>query len=221
MIKDGRITNYQFNDHIDKFNELLLRNLSLVTSNSNSGKSDAKFDIINNYKKELNLNTKIQKKVYILTRICISGFSLSSRLLIDFTISYDDFYMVPVLYFRVFKDSSISIKGNIDEAEVTPIMAIEEIISNYYSVLSLNTDLNLGPTVTLDSHHLIDDNSVWFYIHPCETLHTLKEFMESDNILLHCDNEQAQVLKYLCIWYATYGLGGIFPSISLRPSSQV
>lgn len=221
MIKDGRITNCQFNDHIDEFNELLLQNLRLVTSNSNSEISDANFDIINNYKKELNLNTKIQKKIYMLTRICISGSSLPTSLLVDFTISYDDFYMVPVLYFRVFQDSSRSIGGNIDEAGVTPITSTEELISNYYSVLNLNDDLNLGPTITLDSHHLIYDSSVWFYIHPCETLRTLKEFMEADNILFTCDSEQAQVLKYLCIWYATYGLGGIFPSISLRLSLQV
>lgn len=220
MIKDGKISNYQFNKHIDEFNELLLRNLRLIPSYSKSEGSDANLDIINNYKKELNSNSKNLKKTYILTRICLSGSFLPNCLLIDFTLSYDDFYMVPVLYFRAFKDNSKSTSGNIDETRVTPIVSTEELVSNYYSVLGLSSDLNLGPTVTLDSHHLITDSSVWFYVHPCETLHRLREFMEADNCLLPCDSEQLQVVKYLSIWYATYSLGGIFPSISLRPTSQ-
>lgn len=218
MIKDGKISSCQFNDHVDEFNEFLLRNLRLIPSYSNSGESDANFDIINNYKKELNSNTKNLKKTYTLTRICLSGSSLPDCLLIDFTLSYDDFYMAPVLYFRAFKENSKSASENIDETRVIPIVSTEELISNYYSVLGLSSSLNLSRIVTLDSHHLITDSSVWFYVHPCETLYTLKGFMEGDNCLLPCDSEQAQVVKYLSIWYATYGLGGIFPSISLRPT---
>ena len=220
MIKDGKISSCQFNDHVDEFNELLLRNLRFIPSYSKPGGSDANFDIINNYKKELNLNVKNLKKTYILTRICLSGSSLPNNLLIDFTVSYDDFYMVPVLYFRAFKDNSNSTSGNAEESRTTPIISMEELISNYYSVLGLSSDMNLGPTVTLDSHHLITDSCVWFYVHPCETLHTLKEFMEAGNHVLPCDSEKVQVVKYLSIWYATYGLGGIFPSISLRLSLQ-
>lgn len=217
MIEDG-ISNCQFNKYLDQFNELLLRNLSLVTSYSKSGGSDANFDIINNYKKELNTNTKNITKAYILIRIRLSRLSLPNYLLIDFTLSYDDFYLVPVLYFRVFEDTSKSISRSTDETKVTPIISIDKLISNYYSVLGLKNDLNLGSTVTLDSHHLITDSSVWFYVHPCETLHTLKKFIEVDTQLLPYDNEQAQVLNYLSIWFATYGLGGMFPSISLRPT---
>lgn len=206
------ITNCQFNSYIDEFNELLLQNLCLVLSQANS-----ELEIINNYKKELKPINNTVTKSYLLTRIRLTSPCFNECLILDFTISYDDFYLAPVLYFRAFKSAGRSNTKSNEEPTISPIMSLEELASDYNSVLGIRDSTTFNISVTLDSHHLIVDSSVWFYVHPCETVGTLRDFMR-DGFVVEPIAGQDPVLEYLIIWFGTYGLSGLFPYISFRPA---
>lgn len=86
----SRITNEQFNENIDQFNELLIDNLHWNTSYND-------IMIKNNYVKKL----PIGNKVYSHTSLEVKGIRL------DFTISYHDLYNVPIINVRLYKDHKL------------------------------------------------------------------------------------------------------------------
>lgn len=59
-------------------------------------------------------------------------------------------------------------------------------------------------SVTLESPEVVP--GVWVCIHPCETAQQMET----------CSTASPQ--EYLRLWYAFYGVGATFPSISVRPT---
>lgn len=221
MIKNGIISNDLFNQHIEEFNDLILQSLRYVPYTNGHEEPDAKLSIINNFKKDIDVNaSQREHKAYVMTSIRLLRPRLPESLTFDFTISYDDFYQVPVLYFRAFERAVIDNKNMVVQTGLRPINSIEYLISKYNLSLGFKNEMEIGAIITLDSHHLLADNCVWFYVHPCETVATMKDFSTINHFKQETETERMQVLKYLSTWFGIYGLCGIFPSISFRPCLQ-
>lgn len=148
------IDNSTFNANIEGFNDDIISNLHC---------SEHIFKITNNYIKSIN-----DKKLSFVE----AEFGDDK---IQFTISYDDFYMVPVFHFRLFDKQEL--------AKPPP-----------------------GKLATTNPHPLLNLD-LWWWIHPCETLHTMNQF------------KLETPLQYLKLWFATYGISLLFPTITLRKYS--
>ncbi|ODV78422.1 uncharacterized protein CANTADRAFT_265896 [Suhomyces tanzawaensis NRRL Y-17324] len=136
----GPITNVQFEDYLERFNSDLIESLQLVQTSTQPW---SEFRILSNYTKTL------PRKYFLCSLKLIGDVDLS----ITFTVSYDEFYQVPVCNFRVNK-----YQGEQEQA-----------LTNLCEI-----DCN-GHLVKLDSHPIFD--TPWFSIHPCETLQVVDEFM--------------------------------------------
>lgn len=107
---------------------------------------------------------------------------------IRFTLLYDDFYTVPVIYFNVY-----------DQSDIVPLQSLDCLQVKYGA--QVETKISY---VTLDMNPL--SQMVSFYIHPCETLATLEEWTGLES-----------PIQYLTVWFNLYGIGQIFPSHQIRP----
>ncbi|EGW31520.1 uncharacterized protein SPAPADRAFT_139973 [Spathaspora passalidarum NRRL Y-27907] len=133
------ITNEQFNNCITAFNEVLVENLIFD--------KEYTLTIKNNYIKKVNFD-----KSYLFTSIEMSKKIDSEVIRIDFTVSYHDFYQVPILNIRPYKDGSFTALNGIG--------------------------LQIAPTVitALTTHHILQ--KTWIEVHACETLEALQTLPE-------------------------------------------
>lgn len=173
------ITNNQFNEYLDEFNQLLVNEL-ISTNNENN------LSIVNNYIKKID---KPFNKSYLFISLKIN--SPIESIKIDFTILYDDFYTVPILYFNVY---------DINHQDEISLKRIEKFNKNQLKV-------------SLESHPFT--NNTCYCIHPCETLNGMQDFINSANIL-ETEDSKLFVIKYLIIWFGIYGIPAIYPYINLR-----
>lgn len=166
------ITNQEFNDNIEEFVELVLENLQLLNSAT-------ELLIRNYYIKHLPF-----EKIY-----SFISFDLNTVRL-NFTISYHDYYQVPVINCRLYENGKF-------------IVGVES-----QTVLTISTNTS----VELENHHLLEQP--WLQIHPCETQHTIDEHLRDASQNKKCNH----VIEYMCCWFGLYGLPSVFPQFSFRPS---
>ncbi|KAI3403985.2 hypothetical protein KGF56_003252 [Candida oxycetoniae] len=122
---------------------------------------------------------------------------------IDFTVSYDKFYQVPIYHLRLF----INDKLDFD-------------IEKVWNILRSNDNQRLEKVDLLIVDHALLQ-SPWLQIHPCETLNTLDIFTKGQNINQETETgkESKSTLQYLICWFNLYALPTTFPQFSLRPNS--
>ena len=82
------ITNQQFNDNLEEFISIMLANLKLKGT-------DFEFSVNNNYVNKWNID-----KMYSFVSVSVK------QLRIDFTISFDDLYGVPLLNMRLYDNDT-------------------------------------------------------------------------------------------------------------------
>ncbi|EDK40542.2 predicted protein [Meyerozyma guilliermondii ATCC 6260] len=90
-----------------------------------------------------------------------------------------------------------------------PVMYFRVLSNSNNQALSIDQIAKIfsdfSPTsVTLDSPEVVP--GVWFCIHPCETAQQMET----------CSTTNPE--EYLRLWYAFYGVGATFPTISVRPT---
>lgn len=165
-----------FNEYIDEFQQLLVENIVSIDG--------LLLLVVNSYVR----SAGVQQQRYVYTRCCLDG-----QTYFDFTVSFDTFFTVPVLYFKIYSFSDVTAR------EVFDISGLKYVGSS---------------TFTIESHHLL--NSPWFYVHPCETASTMTDFMgaldQDGNIY-----DRRFILKYLCSWFGIY-ISSVVPGLSFRPN---
>lgn len=166
------LTNQDFNAAIPHFRGVLFDNLQ----------SSIKFKIVAADVKQVN------EEKYLFGSITIGE---GARL--EFTVSYDKFYRVPVFSFRVYVDGKLEFD----------IIELDESLKKIANLV-----LNKLVDISIVEHHLL--LQPWFQIHPCETLETLHTHISS------LEQENASI-TYLSCWFGLYGLPAIFPQFSIRP----
>lgn len=166
------ITNQEFNENIEEFVGLILENLQLIDST-------VKLSIVNYYIKHLSF-----EKSYFF--ICL----LLGALRLDLTVSYHDYYQVPVMNCRLYEN--------------------DKYISDVKSQLILK--ISTETIIELQNHHLLEQP--WLQIHPCETQQTIKTHLLNNLLNTECNH----AIEYMCCWFGLYGLPYIFPQFSFRPS---
>lgn len=167
------ITNQQFNDNIEEFILIMLANLKLKGT-------DFEFSVNNNYVNKWNIG-----KMYSFVSVSVK------QLRIDFTISFDDLYGVPLLNMRLYDNDMF----------LTSPMAQRTLA------------VGICP-VDLHNHHLLQQP--WLQVHPCETLQTIDSHLKNTPICKY-----NLVIQYLCCWFGLYGLPSIFPQFSVRPNIYI
>lgn len=175
------LTNQEFNAAIGQFKGVLLDNLQ----------SMIKFKVVAIDVKHVN------DENYLFA--CIT-FGNNARL--EFTISYDNFYQVPIFCFRIYIDERL----NFD------IVEIGENLRESSKLI-----LNKVVEISITDHHLL--NQPWFQIHPCETLDTLHTHVSSQKEFTLEQNykDYDSSIAYLSCWFGLYALPAIFPQFSIRP----
>lgn len=164
------ITNQEFNDSIEEFISIILENLKLKGT-------DFGFSVGNHY-----VNKWATNKMYSFISVSVK------RLRIDFTISFDDLYNVPLFNMRLYDNDTF-----------------------LTSPMTQNT-LAVGlSAVDLQNHHLF--HQPWLQVHPCETLQTIDDHLKNFPV---CKYNLG--IQYLCCWFGLYGLPCIFPQFSVRPN---
>ncbi|CAH2355435.1 ubiquitin-like-conjugating enzyme Atg10p [[Candida] railenensis] len=165
----------QFNESLPEFNELLKDNLCGYVKGSC---------------RRTHSNPVLGDELHIYGTIYIQD-----TLVVNFTIRYDKFHNVPVLYFNVFEGLQDPI----------PIQDFDKLSRKYVSVISEDaagaTSLEMNPV----------NNLVSFFVHPCETNATLSEWDGLDAA------EKNSGIRYLIVWFNLYGLSRIFPAAKFRP----
>ncbi|RCK57987.1 Ubiquitin-like-conjugating enzyme ATG10 [Candida viswanathii] len=165
------ITNQEFNQNLEQFLELVLENLQL-----DDGKE---VHIVNHHVKHLPFD-----KSYAFASLSFTAVRL------DFTVSYHDYYQVPVINCRMYENGKF-----------LPMAQSQ-------SVLTPTTQT----PVELQNHHLLDQP--WLQIHHCETLLTIDAHLQNAPSAKRYNH----VIEYLCCWFGLYGLPSLFPQFSFRPS---
>ncbi|KAI5959612.1 uncharacterized protein KGF55_005256 [Candida pseudojiufengensis] len=116
---------------------------------------------------------------------------------IEFTVSFDRFYIVPIFNFRIY----INTKLIFDLEDLKKYICLEEDVD-----------------ILLTDHHILQNP--WFQIHPCETSNTMKEhlmtYYEGNGRDLKIDSHDEFTLNYLKIWFNLYGLPSVLQEFSLR-----
>lgn len=136
----------EFNNHIEQFADILLNRL---TSSHNP------VDISNTYVKQVNGS----KYIYLNLEICeldetetgSCGNSISKTKTIELTISFDPFYQVPVLHFRV--DGTVTYSSKYTAIDIHPIFH-----TPYIVVHACETHNTMGSTGLLGIEYL----TLWF-----------------------------------------------------------
>lgn len=166
----------EFNESLPEFIELLKDNLC---------------GYVKGLCRRTHLNPVLSDELHIYATIYIQD-----TLMVNFTIRYDKFHNVPVLYFNVFEGIQ----------DPNPIQDFEKLASKYGSVISKDapgaTSLEMNPV----------SNLVSFFVHPCETSATLSEWDGLDAA------ENNSGIRYLIVWFNLYGLSRIFPAAKFRPA---
>lgn len=208
------INKKQFNEYVDDFVEIIMESLFY---RAKSGKL-SKVKIVNHIKKKFELANN-EKEFCTVTTFRVSDYcgQHQNNVLVEFTLSYDSFYSLPVLYFHIFEE--IPSQEPIESTRIRPIQSLEDTADSMKTLLQLN-DVALS-LVTLDTHHQLTDQAVWFYIHPCETQIRMEELMQSESEMVNIGSERDNVLRYLYVWFGTCGLGTVFNNISLRSNPQL
>ncbi|KAI5953265.1 hypothetical protein KGF54_002636 [Candida jiufengensis] len=123
-------------------------------------------------------------------------------LVLEFTISFESFYNVPIFNFRVYHNNKLSFDlGGVND------------------ILYWNREVEY----LLIDHHILQNP--WFQIHPCETSSTLDQHMQSFVEILEYEGDKAGkkkdlTVEYLKVWFNLYGLPTILPDFSLRSTIQ-
>ena len=202
----------QFNEYIDEFVEIIMESLFY---RAKSGKL-SKMQVVNHIKKKVDLASN-EKGFCTVTTFRVGNEQYQNSVLIEFTLSYDNFYSVPVLYFHIFEE--VPLEESFESVRIRPIHSLEDIATSMNSLLQLN-DVALS-LVTLDTHYQLADQTVWFYIHPCQTQIRMDELIQSESEILNTATERDKVLRYLYVWFGTCGLGTVFNNISLRSKPPI
>ncbi|KAI5966040.1 hypothetical protein CANMA_003286 [Candida margitis] len=175
------LTSQEFNCAIDQFKDFLLDNLQ----------STVRFKVVVAEVKQVN------EERYMFASSTIG--QDDTRL--EFTISYDKFYQVPIFSFRFYINDKLDF--NIDELD----QSLKE---------SSNLVLNRLVDLSIIDHHLL--HQPWFQIHPCETLNTLNTHVQSQRTITSGQNYNYKYsISYLSCWFGLYALPEIFPQFSIRP----
>lgn len=200
----GTVAENHFNAYIDAFNVLMINNLQIRRVEP----LKVRWKFVSNFKKSCRQYlSNATEKIYIYTRLETTSEGIGNVLL-DFTISFDNNYDIPVLHFRIFE----VIEEN-DFEEIIALLSIEDIYKKYGMLLGMSE--NALSAVSLDIHPLIEDQAVWFFVHACEVQDNLLTVM--DTTLNEPQLSAVGAMLYMCAWFGMHGLGSIFSSISLRP----
>lgn len=199
------LTNTQFNQYLLGFNKHLLETTVLDLLDLYSG--DKQLRSLLSF---TNSTVKIiaQEKKYVLNQFKVRHpDSLNRLLLVTFTISYDDFFTCPVLYFRIFEEVEIE-----NETKSRALLTIEDMDESFQHILGINSETHSFTKISFDGHHMSPTSDIWMYLHPCDT----KDVMRSFKMFHRNTSEEQQVLDYFTLWYNTFGIGALFPRLCLR-----
>lgn len=172
------LTSQQFNEAIGQFKDVLFDNLQCMI----------RFKAVAASVKQVN------EENYLFGCIAVED-----EVRLEFTISYDEFYQVPVFCFRIYVNDRL----NFDVVELDT--SLKEL-----SHLAMNKIVD----ISIIDHHLL--HQPWFQIHPCEISQSLHTHMSSqDSTTKDCNYNP--FVTYLTCWFGLYGLPAIFPQFSIRP----
>lgn len=169
------LSKVEFDNTIEDFTKLLVENLII-------SRSDIELIIDNFYCKQHENNN------YSFIHIIFPN-----EISIQFSISYDVFYSVPILNFRTYINDTLTFN-------------LDNIVKKDFLGFNKNVDLQVN------AHPILQD--LWFSLHPCETHLAMNELLSSSDLLI---NSQKNLI-YLCTWFNIYGLCNIFQSLQFRPN---
>lgn len=133
----------EFNNHIEQFGNILLDRLT----------SHNPVDISNTYVKQVHgfKYIYLSLDIWELDDTDSNGNSISKTNTIEMTVSFDPFYLVPVLHFRV--DGTVAYSSKYTAIDIHPIFH-----TPYLVVHACETQNTMGPTGLLGIEYL----TLWF-----------------------------------------------------------